>query len=311
MAYETAPFYETQAQGPQGGVAHWAHAEDGVRIRVGGWNAGSKGTAVIFNGRNEFIEKYGRTAADFAKAGYATATLDWRSQGLADRLSDDPMLGYVDNFPDFQKDAAALYAYLEDQGFPKPWHLIGHSMGGLISLRAVQTAHPFASVTFSAPMWAINYGKFAPIATVLAWGGKKLGFEKRFVIGAGPVSYTGATSFEDTGLTNDPEMYKWMQMLVAIPGLDVGGPSYGWVYAAQQEMNAMKPAKSPGIPALLAVGDNDTIVINDVAVARVSNWPDATVLPLSPCKHEPFMESPAVRGTFLREIIKHMDKAEA
>ena len=157
MAFEPAPFHGAESEGPGGGSAFWTRAEDGVRIRVGGWRAGERGTVVVFNGRNEFIEKYGRLATDFAGSGYAAASCDWRSQGLADRLSDTPMLGHIERFTDFQKDAAAFLDWLEAQGYPKPWHLVAHSMGGLIALRHVHGPHPFATITFSSPMWGIGF----------------------------------------------------------------------------------------------------------------------------------------------------------
>ena len=38
--------------------------------------------------RAEYIEKYGMSAVEFAKAGFATLAVDWRGQGLAGRGED-------------------------------------------------------------------------------------------------------------------------------------------------------------------------------------------------------------------------------
>ena len=79
---EPTTIYSDEAEGPAGASAHRIATSDGVKIRVAGWKVGDRGTVIIFNGRNEFVEKYGRVASDLAKAGYSTASLDWRSQGL-------------------------------------------------------------------------------------------------------------------------------------------------------------------------------------------------------------------------------------
>ena len=50
---------------------------------------------------------------------------------------------------------AAFRAALEGLGAPKPWFLIGHSMGGAIGLRALHDGLPVQAAAFSAPMWGI------------------------------------------------------------------------------------------------------------------------------------------------------------
>ena len=104
-----APLFDDVAQGPEGGTAWWISASDGVRLRVGLWNRDAKGgTVLLFPGRTEYIEKYGRAAAHFADCGYATLVLDWRGQGLSDRLTTDAMAGHVHEFADYQRDVAAM-----------------------------------------------------------------------------------------------------------------------------------------------------------------------------------------------------------
>jgi len=92
-----APLYEDVSEGPDDAAAYWMACADGVRIRVAVWGAdvGTRGTVLLFPGRTEYIEKYGRTAAEFAARGYATLVIDWRGQGLSDRLLEDTALGHV------------------------------------------------------------------------------------------------------------------------------------------------------------------------------------------------------------------------
>ena len=49
-----------------------------------------------------YIEKYGRIARLLADWNLATATFDWRGQGLADRVAGDPNIGHVRHFEDYQ-----------------------------------------------------------------------------------------------------------------------------------------------------------------------------------------------------------------
>lgn len=59
---ETAPFLTDLAQGPDGARAVWVQAVDGKRIRLGHYPGGEKGTVLLYPGRTEYIEKYGRLA---------------------------------------------------------------------------------------------------------------------------------------------------------------------------------------------------------------------------------------------------------
>ena len=112
---QPAPFFADAAQGPAGGHALWARAEDGTRLRLAHWptDGAARGTVFLFNGRSEYAEKYGPTAAALTRAGWHVATLDWRGQGLSDRNGPDPMLGHVVDFAEYQQDARALLGQID------------------------------------------------------------------------------------------------------------------------------------------------------------------------------------------------------
>src|SRR5580700_11863366 len=73
---------------------------DGVNLRYARWQppAGRRGTVCIFQGRSEWIEKYFEVVRDLHARGFAVATLDWRGQGLSERLLRDPRKGHVTSF---------------------------------------------------------------------------------------------------------------------------------------------------------------------------------------------------------------------
>ena len=114
---DPAPFLDDIAYGPEGGAACWVKTSDEVKIRVGYWPLkNAKGTVLLFPGRTEFIEKYGQAAAALAARGFASVAIDWRGQGMAERLLADPLVGHVNHFPDYQKDVAAMIRAVRRNG---------------------------------------------------------------------------------------------------------------------------------------------------------------------------------------------------
>ena len=103
MIKSDAPFFSKVAMGPPGGFAKWLSTEDDKNIRLGIWRNGRKGTVLIFPGRGEFIEKYGAAADLLSKKGYSVMAIDWRGQGLSDRLHKNHFIGHIKKYSDYQK----------------------------------------------------------------------------------------------------------------------------------------------------------------------------------------------------------------
>lgn len=128
---KNAPLYEDILEGPLDGQARWLITADNVKIRAAYWNfSNSNGTIFVFPGRNEYIEKYGRTCKKIQSIGYSSIVIDWRGQGLSERLVKNKLIGHVNLFQDYQKDVNALVLFATNKRFPKPWFLLAHSMGG-------------------------------------------------------------------------------------------------------------------------------------------------------------------------------------
>ena len=133
-----APLYEDILEGPKNGYSEWIQTKDKFRIRVAFWpKEDANGTVLIFPGRNEYIEKYGRTSKKIWELGYSSLVVDWRGQGLSDRYFKNRLIGHVNEFADYQLDVEAIAKFAELKSLPKPWYLLAHSMGGTIGLRAI------------------------------------------------------------------------------------------------------------------------------------------------------------------------------
>lgn len=305
---EPAPYFADLADGPADGAAFWLTTSDGVRIRVGSWNHDSgTGTVLLFPGRSEYVEKYGRAATDLAARGFATVTVDWRGQGLADRLNPNAALGHVDRFRDYQADVAALVDHVRWLGLPEPFHLLGHSMGGCIGLRALHAGLPVAAAAFTAPMWGIQMAPAVrPVAWTLSAVARPLRFGHVFAPGQVPAPYVMRATFEENHLTGDAEMFDWMRAhLQANHELGLGGPSLNWLNAALVEMRELGRRPSPDLPCLTYVGVREAIVDPGRIRARMADWPGARLEEIEDAAHEIMMERPAIRTRLFDDLAAH------
>lgn len=310
---QSAPLFNDIADGPDGATAHWLHADDTVRLRVGHWPlAQARGTIVIFPGRTEFVEKYGGTAKALQAHGYASAAIDWRGQGLADRLIADRALGHVGVFADYQRDVQAMVAHMTALDLPRPWHLLSHSMGGCIALRSLIVANgnpqaQFASAVFSAPMWGVN---LSPLVRGFAWGmstaSRKFGYDHLIAPTRSPTPYPISADFAENALTNDPLMWAQMQRQIkAHPELGIGGPTLRWLGAALKELNWLARQPSPAIPCLTLLGGKETIVAPGAIRQRMANWPHGVLKVYPQGRHEMLLDTPDLRKVMIDTIVTH------
>ena len=310
---DTAPFFADMADGPQGGRAWWVEASDGVRLRLGVWQVpAAKGTVFLFPGRTEYIEKYGRSARDLARHGFATYVIDWRGQGLSDRLVGDAMAGHVHHFADYQLDVQAMLDAAQAADLPKPWHLLGHSMGGCIGLRAAMDGMPVASAAFSGPMWGIRMAEaLRPVAWSLSWGGKQLGLGHIYAPGTtSGSSYVLSEPFDTNKLTRDREMYGYMAShLQAHPELCLGGPSLQWLHEALRETLALSRLPAPAMPGLTILGSDEDIVDIPRIRQRMETWPGGRLEVIPGGLHEVLMEDAATRARVFEVIFAFYDDA--
>lgn len=294
---ERAPYRRDLAEGPET-EAFWLRASDGVRIRVSHAAAKeSEGTVFILPGRTEYVEKYGRNAADLVRAGFDVVSVDWRGQGMADRLSANIMVGHVERFLDFQKDWSAVRSFASQRGVPKPWHMVAHSMGGCIGLRALMGGTDMTAVMFTGPMWGIKMaGYLRPVAWLVPRLASLFGQGHRLAPGTSIKSYPASEPFEDNLLTSDPDMYAYMRRHVeAEPQFGLGGPSLTWLRSALEECDALAQMPSPAIPALCFVGSNERIVDRARIRKRMTDWKGGKLLLVDGAEHEVLMEGANTR----------------
>jgi lysophospholipase len=291
---ETAPLYEDVAEAPEGGRAFYVRTPDGTRIRFALWGGGTKGLAVVMPGRTECLEKYGRVAGKLLARGYAVAIIDWRGQGLSDRLNDSTDIGHVAHFEEYQTDLNAVLAHPEVLAINGPRTLFAHSMGGCIGLRALLTSDTFSAAVFSAPMWGLHLpGPNKLLAPLLAKAGMALGMGQKTLIGQPKGFYLTRDPFEGNNLTHDREHWDYMrEQVVKYPALGLGAPSFNWLKAAFDEFKYFDRSPMPNVPALVFVGGDESIVSPAAIHRQIRRFANGKLVEIEGARHEIWMETP-------------------
>lgn len=297
------------AASPPGGEGDWFRGAGGLRLRAAFWAptgvAKARGTVVLSPGRTEPIEKYFEVIGNFLARGWCVLAHDWRGQGLSARLLPDRLKGHARAVEEFLDDYARLLLAYESKA-PRPWIMVGHSMGAALNLLTLQAGEDrFAGALLSAPMLRIKTDNRSMWSVKLAvrWNIRH-GRAGEFLLDNpdDPFDHT----FEKDALTTDESRYEmWRQQLYACPHLAVGGPTWGWVnfaLDAGERSLKVKALKSVKIPTTIVQPAEDDRVwkqTNRWAARRLGR---GRYVEVPGSKHEVIMETDDKRAVFLAEF---------
>lgn len=300
----SAPFHAAIADCAPPVRCDWVRASDGVRLRIALWE-GARGFVALFPGRTEMVEKYGRVIRDLQGAGFGVGIMDWRGQGLSDRLTRFPLLGDVPDFADFQRDVAVLDAEIRAFAPEAPRYVLAHSMGGCIALRALHSGFQARAASFSAPMWGLPLGTLLGGAVGAASRALAVrDWNLREVPGAGIEFRLWENPFAKNDLTTDRATYDWIQTQVnTVPELRLGAPSIRWLAAALAECAALERLPAPALPAYCGLGTRERIVSAAAIRDRMAGWRDGELELFEGALHELLLEAPATRDRFLAQTL--------
>ena len=255
-----------------------------MRLRAVVWRGGRRGTAVIFPGRTEFAEKYGRVAASWWRAASRCWSIDWRGQGLSDRHpgnADARARRGLPHLPARRRGAARARRAALD--LPGPRYLVAHSMGGCIGLRTLLERADFCGAVFSAPMWHLQMkaatreltAKMTRLANLVG---------PRRAADAGDAA--AADGDGDQLLRQRADLGRGRLRLVprpdhrATPSWRSAGPSMQWTYAALEEMARLYVAPLPRLPMLVLLGSEETVVSPSIIRSQVAKMAEGALLDL-------------------------------
>lgn len=223
------------------------------KIRVGSWKhpkVEPKYYVVFVSGRSEFIEKYIclKDRLDLPDD-FAFVTWDHRGQGASSGIK-----SHIDSYDQYAKDAAFIIKHIIKK---KPYIIVAHSMGSLISLYATSKGviNP-KSMVLCSPLFLLPDNPIPrPIAKLISQAFK--------TIGAGKLStgwvIKGEPQFYDNTLTTSYKGFlrSMTSKYVSLP------PTMSWVAAsfeASEHIFSPDALKKIGCPTLVLAGSDERVV---------------------------------------------------
>ena len=300
-------------------VFKWPHAAntnykattDGIRVRTSFWAANDPvGTVFVFPGRADYIEKYGGLANFCLSNNLNVIAIDWRGQGLSERLLDDKNIGHIEDFENYQNDVEVIINEAKDAGLVKPWIIFAHSMGGLIGLRTLHDNPVFEKVVFTSPMWGIQ---MPPIlksgASIIMSLISLIGKMETYAPTTSPETRILNEEYEFNKLTSDIRNFKLLrQQLIQHPNLQIGGPSSAWVSAALDEIEFQIGNEPPITPALCFLGEKEEIIDNLAVREFCKNWDSCDLISIPDAKHDLLMEKKMILHSLFEKLEKFIKK---
>jgi lysophospholipase len=269
-----------------------------------------RGTLVLMTGYSEFIEKYFETIADFTARGFVVVMPEWRGHGLSEGDGEEPtrlhLKDFDTNITDLEDRWGKLVAPL-----PKPHVGLAHSMGGQISLRAVQ-AHPdwLSALAQCAPMHGLPIpAHLMLIARAISGFYRLLGKADRWNPFQGEAERPGDAETND--VTNDFDRFRRTGTLyITDPQLQVNGASLDWFAAADKAMSDTRRTAflaSIATPLFIATAGQEKLVDNRAHAHVLAHVQNGTGKTYADGMHELMMEKDAVRERFINDVVAFFD----
>ena len=285
------------------GNIHMAAAPDGTLLRIGHWAAPDAIRRVVLcHGRTEFLEKYAEIIAELQDRGCDVWSMDWRGQGLSGRTLTNPQKGHIDDFRTYIGDLAWFMDRIARNG-PAETVLLGHSMGGHIVLRALLEGHITADrAILTAPMIDLPMRRLSRTAVeVLCSAACLTGFGGRYITGLGDYD-PGRVRFDGNPLTGDAGRFAAIHAAIAAtPGVEMGGPTFGWLNAAFRSIARLKrltQASNPPCPVLICTAMADTVVSVAAQNDAGDRMAECTQIRIAGARHEILYENDGIRRQF-------------
>lgn len=310
-----APLMSTaESRLPEGGSGEWYRGAGGLRLRVGVWQGlhPVRGTVFISPGRSEPIEKYYELIESLIGRHFAVVAHDWRGQGLSARLLPDRLKCHARAIDEFTDDFTALCDAFEGR-VPKPWFMIGHSMGASLNLlNLLKGEVRFAGAVFTSPMLRVRTPGTPLFSVRMTTDWKvKQGQGSDYV----PELFDDPfeNTFEKDALTHDQTRYEnWQEHLFACPHLAVGSPTWGWADFAIKLGDTIladkgKMSKKVKLPITFLSAPQDSLVNPKPLKSYAKKLGKAKVVDMVGAEHEIWIELDEIRDRALHELDVMLD----
>ncbi|MDC0184355.1 alpha/beta hydrolase [Rhodobiaceae bacterium] len=295
LKYQAAPYLELHDYKPPKGInSYFVQMDDGIKIRVCHWINNSKetkGTVLLQQGHNEFIEKYYETIQEFLNRNYCVIAFDWRGQGMSEHEIDDIHKAYIKDFKRHDRDLKYILDEIIENNFPKPLIGLGHSMGGCLMLSAFHD-HPgrFSYGILSAPMLGFKNERFLRAASSLMNVFKK---DTDYLLGSKP-NMGKEIPFLENDLTKDSKRYKRIIHLVRkYPNIRLWGVTNAFAKAVNKRLKIIRKknwAEKIDLNIIIINNIKDRIVDSEKINIMKKRLKKSRIIKFEETEHEIFME---------------------
>ena len=278
---------EFYAEGKEGRFTGEAGVEIYYRIFL--QPSEEQGAIMVSPGRTEAVLKYRELAFDLFNNGYSVYLVDHRGQGLSGRMTDDPEMGYVDDYQFYIDDMKTFYDRHMAMGGHARTFMLAHSLGGAIGMNYLEQ-HPgdFTAAAFSSPMLGLS-AYICPLARILSGKTPKYA--------PGQTGYhEDSTSFTGNSVTgSEIRFHRMIAGYERVPEARLGGASLQWLKQSCRMMkSAFRNIDKLETPFILFAADNETVV-NPKAYHKFmkkagKKGGDGTIVRIENAQHELLME---------------------
>ena len=309
LEYPSADYLELDDYKPPAGSKwHFIETSKNNKIRLAYWKVDqSKGTVLIQQGHNEFIEKYYETIKELIKLKFSVVSFDWRGQGMSDKILEYINKQHISDFKLHDDDLNFIVENILIRYFPKPYVAIGHSMGGCILLSNLKKYDAiFSKMILSAPMLGFKYEFFLNFLLKLSQIFLK---DDDFFLGSKP-NYGKETLFDDNELTTDRDRYnRTLKLVRKKPEIRLWGVTTLWAKAVIKRLKLIRKTDWSKIETdILFINClEDKIVSQKSIVESAKLFKNSMLIQFKECKHEIFMENNKARQLLWREITHFLD----
>lgn len=247
--------------------------------------ANPQATVVLHHGYLNHSAQHANLIHFLLRNHYAVAAYDMPGHGLSSGRR-----AWIDSFNTYTAILADFTAIVK-QNLPGPYHLIGISCGGAVTLDTLLTNPD-------------DFERFilcAPLVRSVSWNASRFG-------------YTIASPFiksvprHQRKISNDPE---WLYFNRYLDYLHASSVPFSWVKAMFSWDKKLSAAEPVNKPALLIQGDKDNIVDykHNLPVIQ-QKVPNLQIEMIQSGRHELFNESKPIRQKVFTEIIEWLQASE-
>ena len=295
---------------PSGAEVFAFTSADGAKLRAATFETENpRGAVVLMTGRSEFIEKYFEVVSELQTRGFNVAMMDWRGQGLSERLLPVREKGHITDFGAYKGDLRAFTEEIVKKRFSGPYVLMTHSMGGVPALQLLADGYrQFVGAVLCAPMTRLFENKLQRrLIKTLAGAACRLGASRSAIFGVKEHSM----DFEGNVLTNDAARHaRFRDLQATAPNAIIREPTYGWLHAAMEAIDDIhEPARMAELktPVRIISAENDQLVsTKDHPVIAALN-PLIDVVTVKDALHEILMDRDPMRDAFWRAFDSFID----